>query len=86
MRMASASTPISIFEEIADVIASGAGRESLLRYRPSPAAQERASELLEKNRQGTLTEDERDELDEFVQADEFMRLLKARLRSRSRAT
>ena len=82
--MSSVSTPIRIFEEIADLIASRPDHETLLAYRFSPAAQERASELLEKNRQDSLTEDEREELDEFTQAELFMRLVKARVRKQSR--
>lgn len=78
--MATVGTPIRIFEEIADLIASVPDRDALLAYRPSTVLQERASELLVKNREGTLTADERLELDEFTQAELFMRRIKARLR------
>ena len=81
--MASVGTPIRVFEEIADLVAAGPGRESLLNFRPSPAAQDRASELLSRLRDETLTEEEREELDEFTQAESFLRLLKSRLRKKS---
>lgn len=82
--MASVSTPVRIFEEIADLIASRPDDQTLLAFRPSLAAQERASELLEKNRQDSLTEEEREELDQFTQAELFMRLVKARVRKQNR--
>jgi hypothetical protein len=83
--MSSVRTPIRIFKEIADLIASEPGRDAILEFRPSAAAQRRATELLEKDRRESLTVDEREELDEFLQAEDFMRLLKAGLRSRNGA-
>ena len=77
--MSAAALPIRVFEEIADVIAAGADRDALLDYRPSPAVQERARELLARLKDDALTDEEREELDEFTQAESFLRLLKSRL-------
>ena len=82
--MASVTSPARIFDEIADLIASEPDRETLLAYRPSQPALDRASELLQKNREGSLTADEQHELDQFTQAELFLRLVKARVRKRIR--
>jgi hypothetical protein len=68
--------------EIADFLASCPSREQFLNYRPSEQTQQRARELLQKNSDGTLTRDERWELDQFAFAEGLIRLVKARLRSR----
>lgn len=81
--MASVSTPIRIFDEIAELIASGPDRETLLEFRPSIETQERAGELLARLKNETLTEEEREELDDFVRAESFVQLVKARLRRRA---
>jgi hypothetical protein len=48
---------------------------------PSPQARERAEELLEKAKDGCLSAEERTELDQFEQAERFMRLVKARIQA-----
>jgi hypothetical protein len=40
-------TPHSIFDEIADFLATSPARDAVLDYRPSPALQRRTSQLLE---------------------------------------
>lgn len=69
-----------IFGEIADFLATRPSREKLLNFHSSPKIQRRASELLEKNREGELTNADREELSEFSQAELFMRMLKAKVR------
>ncbi len=73
------------FEEIVQFIADSAGPEKLGAYRPSPAAEERVAGLLSKQRNGTLTPREREELQLFVQLDHVVSLAKARARNRPRA-
>lgn len=68
-------------EEIADFLASSPAPEEVLRFRPSPQARERAEELLEKLKDGCLSAEERTELDQFEQAERFMRLVKARIQA-----
>ena len=67
----------TIFDEIAEFLASSPSRDQILDYHPSPAMQRRASQLLEKNREGTLTDDDRVELAEFMHAESLFRRLKA---------
>lgn len=68
-----------IFDEIADFLATLPTPERILNFHPSAKIQRRGSVLLDKNREGTLTDEDRDELEEFSQAEVFMRLLKAKL-------
>ncbi|MEZ6056222.1 MAG: hypothetical protein R3C01_05915 [Planctomycetaceae bacterium] len=76
-----AQAPSRLFDEIAELIASAPTPRQILDFRPSEAAVQRASELLELNRQGSLDEELRQELDQFEQAELLMRLIKARIRS-----
>ena len=71
---------LGIFGEIAEFLATRPSREKLLNYHPSTKIQRRASELLDKNREGELTHEDREELNEFSQAELFMRMLKAKVR------
>ncbi len=68
-------------EEIADFLASGPGPDDLLRFRPSPETRARAEELLEKLKDGCLSAQERQEMDQFEQAERLMRLVKARVQA-----
>ena len=47
-------------------------------YRVSPAVQERMFDLLGRDSEGTLTDDERLEVDELIRFDRMMSLLKAK--------
>lgn len=63
-----------------DLFARGGGAGSVLAFRPSAQVQARVAELLERNREGALTEDERQELDRFVELERLMQFVKARAR------
>ena len=73
------TTQSQVFEEIAEFLAAFPSREQVLAFRPSPETQERAWELLAKSNVGELTDEERDELEDFGRAELFVRMLKARL-------
>jgi hypothetical protein len=73
------TTQPQVFEEIAEFLAQFPSREDVLAFRPSAATQARASELLWKSNSGTLTDEEREELEDFGRAELFVRMLKARL-------
>ena len=74
------------FEEIVKFIADTAGVEKLRAFRPSAVAEHRGATLRAKQKDGSLTLREREELQLFVQLDHVMSLAKARARVRSRAT
>lgn len=69
-----------VFQEIIDFLASGPTPEQIIVHQASPAMQERLEELLSKNREEGLTEDESAELDAFELVNDVMILLKARAR------
>ena len=68
--------------EIADFLASCPSAKQLLQYRPSAEVQKRAHQLLEKNRDGSITKYEQWELEQFEFTESLMRLVKARVRSK----
>ena len=61
-----------------DFVARGATAEEVANFRPSPEAQQRVAELLERQRESELTEDEVSELDGFVQLEHILGLAKAK--------
>ena len=79
--MSSVETPSKIFEEIAALFAAAPSPSEILEFRPTEKTNKRASELLELNRQGRLSEQLVHELDQYEQAELLMRLVKARIRS-----
>ena len=79
--MSTVEAPSRLFEEIATLFASAPSRQEVLDFRPSDAAVQRASELLDLNRQDQLNKDLRQELDQYEQAELLMRLVKARIRA-----
>jgi hypothetical protein len=70
----------SVFSEITDFLATNPTPEAIIAYHLPEALQARAHELMERNGEGALTHDERDELFDFVRVDEMMSLLKAKMR------
>jgi hypothetical protein len=68
------------YDELVDFLARGSTSVDIVAFRPSAATQERASDLLQRNRSGVLSADEAAELERFVQIEHLMQLLKARAR------
>jgi hypothetical protein len=68
----------SIQEEVLAFLLSMPTPQNIIDFRASESAQERLRYLLEANRQGTLTDAERAELDEASHMNHFMMLLKAK--------
>jgi hypothetical protein len=75
-----ATQPETLFTEIIDFLASTPTPEAILAFKPSDRLEQRLSDLLEQNRQETLTAEERGELDEFLRMNHFMNMLKIRAR------
>jgi hypothetical protein len=70
--------PSNIQNEVITFLLSSPTAQQIIDFRASEAAQERLRYLLETNRQGTLSNEERAELDEASQLNHFVMLLKAR--------
>jgi len=69
----------AVYEDLLDLLAESADADRVLAFRLSPEKQARLDDLLEKNRQGVLTEEEACELDDFERFEHVVRLLKGRL-------
>ncbi|HLY25150.1 MAG TPA: hypothetical protein VKQ72_02345 [Aggregatilineales bacterium] len=66
----------SITEEVLNFLVSTPTPDQIVAFRASDAAQERLRTLLDKNRDGALTQEERVELDEMSRVDHFFSLIK----------
>lgn len=67
-----------LYTEILDFLASQPSHQDILAFKVSPEAQARLRELLDRSRDGLLTEAETQELDDYQQLEHLMILLKAR--------
>ncbi len=66
------------FAELFELLEKNVPPEDILAFHPTKESEERAEELLEKNREGTLTLEEQIELEQMVYVDRKMSLLKSR--------
>lgn len=62
--------------EVARLIASHPTPEQIIAFHPSPEAADRAYELIDAERAGTLTEEERAELESYTMLENLMELAK----------
>lgn len=68
------------YDEIYDFLLSSPTLEQLANYKVSDGLDHRIQWLLDKNSQGTLTERERAELEQFHNLNHIMKVLKAKAR------
>ncbi len=68
----------SIQEEVLTFLMTAPTPQQIVDFQASESAQERLRYLLDANRQGTLSSDERAELDEASHLNHFVMLLKAK--------
>ncbi len=66
-----------IYDEIVDFIA-GSDPRRVLDFKASEATNQRVTELLEKEREGRVTEAEQEELDHYLMLEHIIRLAKAK--------
>lgn len=71
---------LPVYEEIIDFLAAGTTPDSLIAFRPSEAAKQRVEELIRREKLSTLSVEETDELNHYMQLEHIMRLAKARAR------
>jgi hypothetical protein len=69
----------TVYDDLLDLLAESANARRVLAFRLSDEKQARLDELLERNREGTLTDDESAELDAYERFEHVVRLLKARV-------
>jgi hypothetical protein len=70
----------TITDVVTDFLGSAPSLEEIAAYKLPAELQERAHQLLDKNREGSLTEPERAEMDEFRRIDHLLTLVKAKAR------
>jgi len=69
---------LPLYEDVLEFLAGGPSIQQVVEYRPSAAAQQRFSALLEADRKRALSLEEEEELDHYVQMDRMLSLLKAK--------
>jgi hypothetical protein len=74
----SLSSPI--YYEIIDFIAAGTTPQSVADFLPSPEAQRRLATLMDREKAGTLSPEEKAEIDYFMELEHILRMAKARAR------
>jgi hypothetical protein len=74
------NTAIPSYLEIVDFIATGTTPQAVVDYHPSADAQQRVAELIERDKDGTLSSEEKAELDHFMDLEHILRMAKARAR------
>lgn len=74
--------PIQLINEITDFLAASPSAEEIVAFKLSDELSARALELLEANRRNTISQEERDEMNEYMRMENFMTLLKAKARLR----
>ena len=72
--------------QIVELLASQPSPEVILAIRPTPALQARMSELLDRNKSGTLSRSEEVELDRYLLLEHWVRLAKAHAYKHLQAT
>lgn len=76
-----AAAPVrTVFDVITDFLTTYPTPEAILAYRLPAGLEQRARDLLERQRAGQLTFDEELEMYDFIRADDMMTLLKAKTR------
>ena len=61
------------YDEIIDFIAAGANPDRVMKYHPSESTQERVADLIYKEKNSELTQEERSELDHYMELEHIMR-------------
>jgi O-methyltransferase involved in polyketide biosynthesis len=75
--MATAQIPL-IYDELLDYLVKNATPEEILAFKASDKAEARARDLLDRQNAGTITADERRELEQLLYFDRKISVLKAR--------
>lgn len=71
--------PMPASEEIINMLSEA---PNILDFKPSENARARVWDLVAREKEGTLTDDEKNELDHYAQIEHLMRLVKAQARRR----
>lgn len=75
----------SVADVVTDFFSTAPDLQQIAGYRLPNELQDRAHQLLERNRKGTLTAQEQTEMEEFRQIDHLLTLIKAKARLKLKA-
>lgn len=71
---------MKVYEEFIEFIAAGTSPQSIAGFQPSEQSRQRVTELLKKEKQNTISEEEQTELSHFLEMEHLMRMTKAHAR------
>jgi hypothetical protein len=74
----------SAYLEVVDFIASGPSRSDVANFQASDSSKARVADLVRREKTVGLSEEEKEELEQFLQLEHLMRLAKARARELER--
>lgn len=72
--------PEPIYMELVDFVAGGTTPEDIVAFHPSPQAQKRLAELIERERQSQLSAEQATELNHFLELEHILRMAKEKAR------
>jgi hypothetical protein len=70
------------YDELIDFIVGGPTTKDVASFEPSEAVRQRVWDLIGRSKTSTLSEEERAELEKYLQLEHIMRVAKARARGR----
>jgi hypothetical protein len=73
---------LAVYREIVSFMVKGKTPEEIIAFRPSAKTQARVEDLLYRQQDEGLTDDETAELRQYIEIEHFMRLEKAKARQR----
>jgi adenylate cyclase len=82
MNMALPNESLTAYDELLELLTEKPSAQRIRHFRASAAIQDCIDDLLEKNRRGTLSPEELNELEEFERVEHLVRMLKARVRQK----
>jgi hypothetical protein len=81
--MSTVQSPVPLVDEFVELLASRPPLEDLLNYHPSKPIQDRVQKLVARERDNLLSTEEKEELDQIMEAEMWIQLVKARARFKS---
>ena len=73
------------FDEFIDLLLSSGNPHLIVNFKPGEATVRRVEELLDKEKEGVISQEEKSELDNFLVLEHVIRLAKIRARKRLKA-
>lgn len=75
-------TAANVYDDLIDLLMKGATMEQIANFRASPESQARVAEHIGRKKDGTITREEIAEMEEYLNIEHVMIMVKARARQR----